>query len=94
MTKKKRRWQISTYEKKLYIIHNLKKKQIKMRYYYIPIKMPKLQNTTSPNAGKKVEKQELSITVLDKVSAALWKAVWKFLEILNIFLQHTFHTVQ
>lgn len=39
-----------------------------MRYYYIPIKMAKLQNTTSPNAGEKVEKQELSITVLDKVS--------------------------
>lgn len=54
--------------KRSYTSYTIWEKQIKMRYYYIPIKMPKLQNTTSPNAGEKVEKQELSITVLDKVS--------------------------
>ena len=54
--------------KRSYTSYTIREMQIKMRCHYIPIRMPKLQNTTTRNAGEKVEKQELSITALDKVS--------------------------
>ena len=39
--------------------------QIKIVYYYIPVRMAKIENTDKSNAGEEMEKQELSSLLVE-----------------------------